>query len=129
MNKTDHERLPGFVFAASWLTLGVAALVGVLFLSWPYVLGLVAGGLIAVLNLSLLSKTLKTTLSVDGRSGSGSAIFKYYLRFVVSGLVITILLAKGMVHPIGLILGLSVVVAGIFLALFYELTFHIKEAG
>ncbi len=129
MNAINDEKIPRLGFFASWVILGAASLVGVLFFSWAFVLGIVSGGLIAALNFSIMSRTLKKALSVDIKAGYGSVIAKYYLRLLVSGLAILGLLATDVVHPIGLIIGLSVVVAGIFAALFYELTFHFKEAG
>jgi hypothetical protein len=41
---------------------------------------------------------------------------KYYLRFFVSGLIIFFLIAKDVVHPLGLFVGLSIVVCSILLA-------------
>jgi hypothetical protein len=46
---------------------------------------------------------------------------KYYLRFLVSGFVIFLLIAGRVVHPVGLVIGLSVVVMSILLATMREL--------
>jgi hypothetical protein len=47
-------------------------------------------------------------------------LVKYYIRFAVSGLIIFFLISGGHVHPLGLFVGLSVVVASIFLAALCE---------
>jgi hypothetical protein len=54
---------------------------------------------------------------------------KYYIRLTISGLIILWLIAGGYVHPLGLFIGLSVVVASIMLAALCEIKHHIfKEA-
>jgi hypothetical protein len=55
---------------------------------------------------------------------------KYYVRFALSGFVIFLLIAGRLVDPIGLVIGLSVVVVSIMLATVRELKKLIfKEAG
>ena len=46
---------------------------------------------------------------------------KYYVRFVVSGIIIFLLIQQRAVNPIGLFIGLSVVVVSIMLATVCEL--------
>jgi hypothetical protein len=54
---------------------------------------------------------------------------KYYIRFTISGLMIFVLISEHFVDPLGLFVGLSVVVASIMLATIRELTKYIfKEA-
>ena len=58
-----------------------------------------------------------------------SVLAKYYLRFMVSGLIIFALIFFGWVHPIGLVIGLSIVVASVMLAAGREIKFLlVKEA-
>jgi hypothetical protein len=54
---------------------------------------------------------------------------KYYFRFFVSGLILFFLISKGYVEPLGLFIGLSVVVASIMLATLVEVkNLFFKEA-
>lgn len=69
----------------------------------------------------MLSRTLKNALTPPHLSSYNAILAKYYVRFVVSGIIIFILIAKGYVNPIGLIIGLSIVVASIILATIFEL--------
>jgi hypothetical protein len=46
---------------------------------------------------------------------------KYYIRFLVSAIVIFILIAGQLVNPLGLVIGLSVVVASMFVAALNEI--------
>jgi hypothetical protein len=54
---------------------------------------------------------------------------KYYLRFTVSGFVIFLLIAGGVVNPLGLVIGLSVVVVSIILATIREVKKIILGCG
>jgi len=47
-------------------------------------------------------------------------IAKYYLRFMASAFVIFLLIAGGVVNPLGLVIGLSVVVVSIMMATIRE---------
>ena len=54
---------------------------------------------------------------------------KYYVRFLISGLIIFVLIFKHIVNPIGLFIGLSVVVVSITLATLIEFkNLLLKEA-
>ncbi|MFW6241970.1 MAG: ATP synthase subunit I, partial [Thermodesulfobacteriota bacterium] len=54
---------------------------------------------------------------------------KYYVRFIVSGLIIYVLISRHWVHPLGLFVGLSVVVVSIMLATILEFrNLFLKEA-
>jgi hypothetical protein len=57
-------------------------------------------------------------------------VAKYYLRFLVSGVILLLLIKYHLVNPLGLFIGLSVVVASIMLATARELKKLIcKEAA
>ena len=60
-------------------------------------------------------------VSEKGRSVIGNVMVKYYIRFAVSAGIIFLLISQHIVHPIGLLAGLSVVVASIFAATALEL--------
>jgi hypothetical protein len=48
-------------------------------------------------------------------------LVKYYIRFIISGVIIFFLIREQVVNPIGLFVGLSVVVGSICLATMVEL--------
>ncbi len=130
----DVQKIVDFITTSNWLILLFAGLIGVMATSTEFALGIVLGGLIAVINFHLLKKTLKTvfspqSVSENGRSVVGGTLIKYYIRFGISGLIIYLLISKHIVHPLGLLAGLSVVVASMFLATVLELTrLFFKEA-
>ncbi len=130
----DVQKIVDFITTSNWLILFFAGLIGVMATPTEFALGIVLGGLIAVINFHLLKKTLKTAFSTqsvseNGRSVVGGTLIKYYIRFGISGLIIYLLISKHIVHPLGLLAGLSVVVASMFLATVLELTrLFFKEA-
>jgi hypothetical protein len=79
-----------------------------------------AGGLIVTVNFHLLYRSLKEALTPPHVTETRVVLGKYYLRFAVSGVIIFVLIADHFVHPLGLIIGLSVVVTSIFLATINE---------
>ncbi len=125
-----QKRIVQFVSKANWYILGVGAVLGLINLPLPFTVGLVAGGLIVTVNFHLLARTLKTALSPDTLVASHNVVIaKYYLRFTISGVIIFILVTGRLVDPLGLILGLSVVVVSILLATLREISKLIfKEA-
>ncbi len=130
----DLHKTVDFIIRTNWLLLFFSGVFGTMVASAEFALGLVLGGLIAAVNFHLLKNTLKTMFDpevvlIKGRSVVGNVLMKYYIRFAVSGFIIFLLISKHIVHPLGLIAGLSVVVASMFIAAMIELTrLFFKEA-
>lgn len=118
----------------NWLLLVVGGLVAVMTTSMSFYLGVMAGGLIVAVNFHLLKRTVTQTICPDqvsqkGRSLMGEVLVKYFIRFAVSGALIFLLISNHMVHPLGLLAGLSLVVASVFLVTLFAVTRLIfKEA-
>lgn len=89
--------------------------------SFNVFMGIFCGGLIVTINFHLLSRTLKRALTPPKLTSHNVVIAKYYIRFIISGFIIFLLISKHIVDPVGLILGLSVVVVSIVLATILEL--------
>ena len=64
----------------------------------------------------MLARTLRSALNPPHLSSHNVVIAKYYLRFIASGFIIFVLIAGRIVHPVGLVIGLSIVVLSIMLA-------------
>lgn len=75
-------------------------------------LGVAVGGLIALANFKLMQRAIVKTLRPHVRKGlaMSSMLLKYYLRFAATVLVLGVLVSQNLVEPVGLLLGLSVVV-------------------
>ncbi len=116
-----QHRLIKFITLTNWILFFIASILGFVISPPAFAKGIFFGGLIVTINFHMLSRTLKNALTPPHLSSYNVILAKYYVRFVVSGIIIFILIAKGYVNPIGLIIGLSIVVASIILATIFEL--------
>ncbi len=124
-----QQRLVKFVTRANWILFFVASIAGLVLLPPDFARGIIFGGLIVTVNFHLLYRTLKKSLRPSSLASHNSILAKYYVRFFISGIIIFVLISGHYVNPLGLIIGLSVVVASIILATMRELTKQIfKEA-
>jgi hypothetical protein len=115
-----QQRILTFVTRTNWILFFGASLLGFLIASPAFGMGILCGGLIVTVNFHLLARTLKKALKPPHLASPNVILAKYYLRFLVSGVIIFFLISKRIVDPIGLFLGLSVVVASIMLATLLE---------
>ena len=115
-----QQRIIKFVTRSNWILFGVASILGFALFSAHVALGILCGGLLVTVNFHLLAKTLKKALTPPHLASHNLVLAKYYLRFLVSGFVIFLLIAGHIVHPVGLVIGLSVVVFSIILATLCE---------
>lgn len=111
-----QKRIFIFVTRTNWVLLALVSILGAALLPPDYAWGVFCGGLLVTVNFHLLSRTLKKALSPAHLSSHNVVIAKYYIRFLLSGVVIFVLIQSHFVHPIGLIIGLSVVVVSIMAA-------------
>jgi ATP synthase I chain len=121
------HKVVDFVTITNWLLLLSGGGIGLMIAPEKFTLGIILGGLIVAINFHLLKSTLKKMFDPElvlnrGHSLVFNIIVKYYIRFAVNAIIIYLLLSKQIVHPLGLVTGLSVVVASIFIAAAFELT-------
>ena len=115
-----QQRILTFIVRSNWILLILAAAAGHFMSSSGVTLGIIAGGLIVTVNFHMLYRTLKKSLAPPHLASPNVVLVKYYIRFIISGLIILFLIAGDYVNPLGLFIGLSVVVASIMLATLYE---------
>ncbi len=123
----DINKVVDFITRTNWLILLLGGAVGLWFTPMKFALGIILGGLIVAINFHLLKNTLKNMIRSDvvlerGKSVIGNVMVKYYIRFAISAGIIFLLISKHIVHPLGLLAGLSVVVASTFMATVLELS-------
>lgn len=124
-----QQRLLTFVTRSNWVLLAAISLLGFMATSPAFARGLIFGGLIVTINFHLLSRTLRKALRPQRLTSPNVILVKYYIRFIISGVIIFLLIRQQVVNPIGLFVGLSVVVASITLATMVELKkLFFKEA-
>jgi hypothetical protein len=83
--------------------------------------GVALGGIIILINFQILTATVRRVLAPDHAHPTRTAIMTYYLRLSATALVVAVLIITGVADPIGLLVGLSVVVVGAFVLLFSQL--------
>ncbi len=125
-----QQRIITFVTYANWLLLAAAVIVAFSNFSFQVGLGVIAGGLIVTINFHLLAKTLKKALTPPPSTSIKGVLVKYYIRFTITAVIIYLLMKTQKVDPVGLIVGLSIVVASLMFATLNELRQSLtKEAG
>ncbi len=124
-----QQRLLTFVMRSNWVLLVAVSLLGLLAAPPAFARGIIFGGLIVTINFHLLAKTLKKAFRPQQLASPNAILVKYYIRFIISGVIIFLLIHQQVVNPIGLFVGLSVVVASITLATMVEVKkLFFKEA-
>ncbi len=111
-----QNRILKSVLWGNWILLAIAGTAGLAFAPLNFTKGIVAGGLLVTVNFHLLYRTLKKSLTPPHLASHHVVLLKYYIRFFVSGIIIFLLISGGHVHPLGLFVGLSIVVASIVIA-------------
>jgi hypothetical protein len=125
-----QQRILTFVTRANWVLLAGATAAAAVLAPLDFALGVFCGGLIVTVNFYLLARTLRRALTPPHLASHNTVIAKYYLRFLASAFIIFLLIAGGVVNPLGLVIGLSVVVVSIILATIREVKKIIfKEAA
>ena len=129
-----HQRIIKFITRSNWYLFIVTSLLSFINTPHDFAMGVLCGGLLVTVNFHLLQRTLNRVLdplkkSLDKKSILRTVLVKYYIRFALSGIIIYLLISKDIVDPLGLVAGLSVVVASIMAATMCELTkLFTKEA-
>lgn len=125
MSLTWAERLlSDKAHGRNWLILiGLVALSTLLW-NVRFTVGVAAGGVLANLSFLLLHQTLRKMFvenMAQGKKTPGvfGVIIKYYIRFVFTGLIVLVLLKYKLADPIGLLIGLSVIVINLTATGFY----------
>lgn len=111
----DRDKLLKQVGTDNWIILLILGSLSSVFMSAPFTLGVISGGLIIIANFSVLQHTIRSAFSDHGafRGKKLALIAKSYFRLAFMGLIIYILITKGWVDPIGLAVGLSIVIFSI----------------
>ncbi len=111
---------PRTMKTTSWIVLAVLAVAGWLWFGREFAIGILVGGLLAVLNFHFMAYILNSTLNrqwgsqeewqTTGRQAVSFMTLKYVLRFTVLAVIIFFLVTTGWVNIFGLVVGLSTVV-------------------
>ncbi|MBW2284920.1 MAG: ATP synthase subunit I [Deltaproteobacteria bacterium] len=111
----DWEKLAKRMRAQNWIILLVLGLASFFLMSDAFTLGLILGGLVIIANFNALAHTLRKAFTPKGKVKSRKMVLigKYYVRLFALGAIIYVLITYGRVDPVGLTVGLSIVVFSI----------------
>lgn len=83
--------------------------------------GFIIGAFIAILNFELLKRIVVKGCSLDNPGkGKRLVIIRYYIRIIITGFLLFVLISQEIVHPLSLLLGMSTVMTGICGMAFYH---------
>jgi hypothetical protein len=116
-----QQRIITFITRANWFYLALTSTFGLLFTPADIAKGIIAGGLIVTVSFHWLYRSLSKSLTPPHLSRHNVVMAKYLIRFFSIMVLIFILIRWQWVNPLGLIVGLSVVVASIMTATFLEI--------
>lgn len=98
----------------NWIILAVLVLLSLIFGSKPTTLGVLSGGTVAIIGYYWLQHSLVKLLTRTDAGASRGFKATYIVRLGALAAVLFLLVAIVRVHPVGLAVGLSVVVINIF---------------
>lgn len=125
-----QQRLLKFIIRSNWILLAAATVTVFLTSPTDFAVAFVIGGLISVINFHLMYRTLRRSLTPPHTDSLNKVLAKHFIRFLIICAIIIVLITRGYVEPLGLLIGLSIVVASIMLATAREVTkiIFFKEA-
>jgi len=99
----------------NWIILFILGALSGVFMTVEFTLGVILGGLIIISNFNLLHHTMRKAFSDQSimKGKKMALVAKFYFRLAIMGLFIYILITNGWVNPLGLAVGLSIVVLSI----------------
>ena len=94
----------------NWIILIVLVVLSLFWKSLPVTMGVLAGGVLVIINYRWLGRSLFKVLSDPHLAAEKGFKRNYLFRLVFIASSIYLLLVRGEVHPLALVVGLSVVV-------------------
>jgi hypothetical protein len=111
-----HKRLLRFISRANWVVFILFLMVSPYIPLPGFTLGVVCGGLLVTLNFHLAYRSLNRSFDGGRPPAFPVVMAKHYLRFLLTGVIIFLLISNDIGNPLGLLLGLSVVVVSLLTA-------------
>lgn len=111
--KDQDEQLLGAIARRNWVVLTGLVLLSLLWRSAPVTLGVLSGGLVAIGGYLWLQHSLQRVLAEPSRYSARSFKISYFVRLGSLAAALLLLITVAGVNPVGLAVGLSVVVVNI----------------
>ena len=109
----QDEQLLRQITQRNWIILALLVTASTFWRSTDIILGVLSGGLVAIVAYHWRYKALKKMLATPNVFSAKGFQFGYIVRLVFIASAIFLLIAKFKVHPLALVVGLSIVVLNI----------------
>jgi hypothetical protein len=116
VNLTGKDPFQQRLEVVNWVVLAVFVLASAVMFSLNFTLGVLLGGLISIVNYHWLCRDVKKVFQHLTDRAKSRIMFKYYLRFGVTAVVLFFIISSRIVDVIGLLIGLSTVIINIALS-------------
>lgn len=113
MTTNQDEQLLQQITRRNWIILALLVASSIPWQSADVTLGVLSGGLVAIVAYHWRYRALKALLAAPGDATAKGFQFGYIVRLAFIGSALFLLVAKFEVHPVALVIGLSVVVLNI----------------
>jgi hypothetical protein len=116
----NEDNLFAVIIKGSLALLAVLSAAGFILFSIKAGLGVLAGGIIAIVNFAWLRNMLQRILGLMPARPGLYAQLRFVARFAVTGLVLYVIITSGRFSLAGVLVGLSVIVANIIALSIYS---------
>lgn len=113
----NFERIPGIWFLFSGTIYLFGLMVCIILTAWNFGVGFAMGGALVLVNAWSAARKVKCSEFIDRSRSTASLLLGFYGRLILIGISLFLLIRFVRVDPLGLVTGLSVVPAGLFLML------------
>lgn len=110
MNLIAKDPLQKKIEIYNWIMLAVVLIPSLIFGTFKFALGVLIGGFISIVNFYWMGQSLRNAFSRTSGNIKTNIVLRYFIRLVLSAIVLYLLISTGTVNIIGLVIGLSVVV-------------------
>ena len=122
MNPIEKDPLQQKLEKLNWAILALLVSISLIFMPMPFTLGVFLGGLISIVNFIWLKRDLRVVFGSLTARAKAAVMFRYYIRFFVSAVIIFFIITRTVADVMGLLVGLSIVVINIVLNLLMNLS-------
>jgi chromate transport protein ChrA len=117
VNPIEKDPLQRKLEILNWIILVLFVAISLLFFSADFTLGILLGGLISVAGFSWRQRDLRVVFRNLTERSRSAIMFRYFIRFFVSAVLIFFIITKTPADVIGMVIGLSIVIISIVLTL------------
>ena len=109
----ELEQLPATLQLRNWLIFGILLTASLPLANGPITAGIFAGGLVAIAGFAWLQRSLRRLLADSPHGARARYQIGSLSRLLVLAGILTVLIVFVKIHPLGLAIGLSVVVVNL----------------